>query len=177
MGVSEKLREPSATRCFSARELSELVGSLGSGGGLCPLVVRGESMRPTLREGVDTVYLRAIGPGDDVRAGDIVFFWRGEKVVLHRVVGEARPGVLMINGDGQLWCEEVPRESVFAVVELVRRGRRVMSARSGLLGAWGALWRVLLPVRGLLWRAPGPLKRLVRGAGRAVRGGDDAWAS
>ena len=177
MGASEKPCEPVATRCFSARELCGLVKTLGSGGALCPLVVRGESMRPTLREGVDTVYLRSIGPGDKVCTGDIVFFWRGEKIVLHRMVGEAGPGILRVNGDGQLWCEEVARENVFAVVERVRRGRRVMSARSGLLGAWGALWRLLLPVRGLLWRAPGPLKGLVRGAGRAVRGGDDAWVS
>lgn len=169
--------ESSATRCFSSRELSGLVASLGSGGTLCPLVVRGESMRPTLREGVDTVYLRSVGPSDEVRPGDIVFFWRDERVVLHRVVGVAGPGILKVNGDGQLWCEEVPREKVFAVVERVQRGRRVMGTRTGLLGAWGAFWRVLLPVRGLLWRAPGPLKRLVRGAGRAARGGDNSWAS
>lgn len=166
-----------ATRSFSAKELAELVAALGSGGALCPLVVRGESMRPTLREGIDIVYLRSVGPDERIKIGDIVFFWRGEKIVLHRAVGEVCPGVLKVNGDGQLWCEEVPRENVFAVVERVRRGRRVMSARSGLLGTWGALWRMLLPVRGALWRAPGPLKRLVRGMGRAVRGGDDAWAS
>ena len=166
-----------ASRSFSARELAELVAALGTGGGLCPLVVRGESMSPTLREGVDTVYLRSVGPSDDVCVGDIAFFWRGEKVVLHRIVAEDSPGVFRVNGDGQLWCEEVARESVFAVVERVGRGSRVMSARGGLLGAWGALWRVLLPVRGLLWKVPGPLRHLVRGAGRAVRGGDDAWAS
>lgn len=165
------------TRSFSARELAGLVAALGTEGGLCPLVVRGESMSPTLREGVDTVYLRSVGPSDDVRVGDIAFFWRGEKVVLHRIVAEPTPGVLRANGDGQLWCEEVARESVFAVVERVGRGGRVMDARSGLLGAWGALWCALLPVRGLLWRVPGPLRHLVRSAGRAVRGGDDAWAS
>lgn len=154
-----------------------MVAALGTGGALCPLVVRGESMRPTLREGIDTVYLRSVGPDDEVRRGDVAFFWRGDKVVLHRIVGEAAPGMLRANGDGQLWCEEVARESVFAVVERVGRGRRVMPARRGLLGAWGALWMRLLPVRGLLWRVPGPVKRLVRGAGRAVRGGDDAWAS
>ena len=166
-----------ATRSFSARELAELVGALGSGGALCPLVVRGESMSPTLREGIDTVYLRSVGPDDAIRRGDVAFFWRGEKIVLHRIVGEAAPGVLVANGDGQLWCEEVPRESVFAVVERVGRGGRVMPVRSGLLRAWGELWMRLLPVRGWLWRVPGPLKRAVRDAGRAVRGVDDAWAS
>ena len=165
-----------ATRSFSARELAELVAALGSGGGLCPLVVRGESMSPTLREGVDTVYLRSVGPSEDVRVGDIAFFWRGEKIVLHRIVAKPAPGVLRANGDGQLWCEDVARENVFAVVERVGRGGRVMAARGGLLGAWGALWRALLPVRGLLRHVPGPLRHLVRDAGRAVRGGD-AWAS
>ena len=91
--------ESSATRCFSSRELSGLVASLGSGGTLCPLVVRGESMRPTLRAGVDTVYLRSVGPSDEVRPGDIVFFWRDERVVLHRVVGVAGPGILKVNGE------------------------------------------------------------------------------
>ena len=56
-------------------------------------------MRPTLREGVDTVYLRSVGPSDEVRPGDIVFFWRDERVVLHRVVGVAGPGILKVNGE------------------------------------------------------------------------------
>lgn len=134
-------------------------------------------MSPTLREGVDTVYLRSVAASDDVRVGDIAFFWRGEKVVLHRLVAQASPGVFRANGDAQLWCEDVAREDVFAVVERVGRGGRVMDARGGLLGAWGVLWRMLLPVRGVLWRVPGPLRRFVRNAGRVVRGGDDAWAS
>ena len=165
------------TRSFSARELSQMVVALGSDGSLCPLVVCGESMSPTLREHVDTVYLRSVGPSDDVCVGDIAFFWRGDKVVLHRIVAEPAPGILRANGDAQLWCEEVARENVFAVVERVGRGGRVMDARRGLLGAWGTIWRALLPVRGLLWRVPGPLRHLVRDVGRAVRGGDDAWAS
>lgn len=134
-------------------------------------------MSPTLREGVDIVYLRSVGPFDDVRVGDIAFFWRGGKVVLHRIVAETSPGVFRVNGDGQLWCEEVARENVFAVVECVGRGGHIMSARGGLLGVWGALWRVLLPVRGLLRKVPGPLRHLVRDVGRVVRGGEDAWAS
>ena len=159
---------------YRADELAALVAALGSDGALCPLVVKGTSMVPTLREGRDTVYLRAVGPADEIRTGDIVFFWRGSQVVLHRVVGRSAPGALRVNGDGQLWCEDVARSDVFAVVEHIRRGRRVMPVRRGILRAWGFAWAHLLPVRAWLWRLPAPIKRTVRRLGGLVRGGGGA---
>ncbi len=157
---------------LNARQIARIVAALGTDGALCPLVVKGVSMVPTLREGIDTVYLRAVGPDDRVRRGDIAFFWRDGHVVLHRVVGTGgAPGTLRMNGDGQLWCEEIARSQVFAVVERVKRGRRVLPVRSGVLRVWGELWMRALPVRGLLWRFPRPVKRAVRAVGRLMRGG------
>lgn len=165
-------RATSFSHEFSAREIAELVAALGTDGALCPLVVKGVSMVPTLREYRDTVYLRSVGPNDVLRAGDVVFFWRDGRVVLHRLVRFLPDGRLRMNGDGQLWCEDVPRASVFAVAERVRRGGRVMPLDRGLLRAWGVLWMRLLPVRERLWHLPGPLKRAVRRAGSLLRGGD-----
>ena len=156
---------------FSAEELARLVGALGTGGALCPLVVKGTSMAPTLREGRDTVYLRSVAPEDPLRRGDVVFFWRGPQVVLHRLVRVLPDGRLLVNGDNQLWCEEVDRKSVFAVAERVGRGGRVMPLRSGALGAWGAIWVRLLPLRSLIWRLPRPVKDAALRAGALLRGG------
>ena len=57
----------SVDHAFSAEEIARLVASLGADGTLCPLVVKGTSMSPTLREGRDTVYLRSVGPDDELR--------------------------------------------------------------------------------------------------------------
>lgn len=163
-------------RLLDARQVAQMIRSLGRDGVLCPLVVRGESMRPTLQEGIDTVYLRCVDHGRGVRTGDIALFWRGAHIVLHRVVGKPRAGVFVANGDAQLWREEVLAQDVFAVVEKVKRGNRVMPARSGLLWLWGTCWRLLLPVRATVWRVPKPFKRVVRALGRMVRGGGSAAA-
>lgn len=156
---------------YSAREVAELVRVLGSDGALCPIVVKGTSMVPTLREGRDTVYLRAIGPHDEVRVGDIAFFWRGPQVVLHRVAAVRTSGLVRMNGDGQLWCEDIARDQIFAVVERVQRGTRSLPVRRGIIRVWGLFWLRLLPVRERLWHLPRPLKRAVRRAGGWVRGG------
>lgn len=158
---------------FSAAEIAELVVALGTGGALCPLVVKGVSMVPTLREYRDTVYLRSVGPEEPLRVGDVVFFWRDGRVVLHRLVRRLPDGRLRMNGDGQLWCEDVPRESVFAVAERVKRGSRVMPLDHGVMRVWGVLWMRLLPVRERLWHLPRPLKRAVRRVGALMRGGDE----
>ena len=171
MGARDRHIERHAYR---AGELAALVAALGADGALCPLVVKGTSMVPTLREGRDTVYLRAVDADEPLHIGDIVFFWRGSQVVLHRIVGLAAPDILRINGDGQLWCEEVPRARVFAVVERVKRGSRVLPMRTGIMRIWGALWLRCLPIRSRLWRLPAPIKRAVRRVGSLVRGGGGA---
>ena len=161
----------SVDHAFSAEEIARLVASLGADGTLCPLVVKGTSMSPTLREGRDTVYLRSVGPDDELRRGDVIFFWRGPQVVLHRLIKVLPDGRLRVNGDNQLWCEEVAREDVFAVAEQVGRGHRVMPLRSGALGAWGAVWMRLLPVREAIWHLPRPVKDAAVRLGSALRGG------
>lgn len=169
--MSDPREDLSVDHAFSAEEIARLVVALGTGGALCPLVVKGTSMSPTLREGRDTVYLRAVGPDDELRRGDVIFFWRGPQVVLHRLIKVLPDGRLRVNGDNQLWCEEVAREDVFAVAEQVGRGHRVMPLRSGALGAWGAVWMRLLPLREAIWHLPRPVKDVAVRLGSALRGG------
>ena len=155
---------------FSADELVELVQALGTGGACCPVVVRGTSMQPTLKDAIDTVYLRALEPDEAVRAGDVVFFHRDSQVVLHRVIAELPGGMFRINGDNQLWSEDVPRSAIFARAERVGRAGRSCSLTAGPLHVWGLLWLRLLPLRSLLWRLPQPLKHLVGCAGERLKG-------
>lgn len=156
---------------FSAVELVQLVEVLGRDGALCPVVVRGTSMTPTLHDGRDTVYLRALDSDEKLRVGDIVFFHRGGQVILHRVIGISNSDTLTINGDGQLWTEEVERGDVFGIVERIGRAGRTMPARTGVMRMWGLFWLHLLPVRHILWRFPAPLRHAVRGIGSFVKNG------
>ena len=102
------------------------------------LRVRGESMRPFLRDGRDTVTLRRIAP-QDVRRGQIVLFRDGTRWVLHRV-REVRGERLTLAGDGNYRAvERGPRSAVLGAAVAVRRAGKVLrcgSVRWRLLGAY-----------------------------------------
>lgn len=147
---------------LSAADIVGLVRALGTDGATCPLRVTGTSMSPTLRDGRDRVLLRALGPSERVRRGDVALFRRSDgRPVLHRVVGARRNGDLVFNGDAQTWTEEVPRERVVAVAVCVDRAGRLVSARCAAFRLYGILWMALRPLRPALRR----LRDALRGSG------------
>ena len=85
----------------------------------------GVSMLPTLKEGRDTVVLRA--PSSHLRKYDIALFRRQNgQYVLHRVV-KSRGGVYTFMGDAQHFREEgIDHSRIVALcVACVRNGRRI----------------------------------------------------
>lgn len=89
-----------------------------------PLLVTGVSMEPTLLNRRSVVYLEknsAYVP----RRGDIVLFLRPDGCwVLHRIVGQNKDGMLIINGDGQTWKETIhPAQVMARVIRIKRRNR------------------------------------------------------
>ncbi len=114
-----------------------------AGGGSVTMRVRGDSMRPLLRDGADCVTIRRHTP-DDIRKGAVMLFRHNGTHVMHRIrsVGEEW---ITFAGDGNCREEEhVRREEITAVMTAVARpgGRTVLC--SGLRwraasGAWLAL--------------------------------------
>lgn len=107
-------------------------------GGRIQLHVKGHSMRPFLRNGIDTVHLAAVS-GDDLRPGMVVLFRYRGRHIMHRL-RRIKGSTLEIKGDGNYRISEcVPRSEVSAYVESMERNGRSIgyrSARWRLLTAW-----------------------------------------
>ena len=100
------------------------------------ITVRGNSMRPLLRDGRDKVVMRK-AKDEDIRKGAVMLFrYRGSHV-MHRV-RKIEGDVVIFEGDGNYQQQEVvTRKDIVAVVEAVVRpsGRRIECS--------GRRWRVL----------------------------------
>lgn len=119
------------------------------------LPLRGNSMRPFLKDGRDQALLtQATSP----HVGDAVLaFVDGQHYVLHRIVGIVEDRVTL-RGDGNLATEHCRLTDVKAVaLGFFRKGRTKMDSTSGLkwrVYSW--LWCRLLPVRRYLLFALSP---------------------
>lgn len=133
---------------LSAGELTDVLDREFALGHAVSLTVTGSSMGPLLRHLRDRVIL--VSPSVRLpRRGEIVLFRRPDgSFVLHRILKEKEGGVLVMNGDAQVWTEEIRREQVCGVVSaLVRKGRYI-SCDGGRYRCLSALWRFCMPVRG-----------------------------
>ena len=83
---------------------------------------RGLSMWPFLRDG-DRLRIVAAAPGR-LRLGDVIAFWRGGGLVVHRFAGWAGPGRLREKGDHMRAWQEVPVAELLGRVDRVTRGGR-----------------------------------------------------
>ncbi len=98
------------------------------------LKVRGESMRPLLREGDEVGVEWDPEPGKGVREGDLVVFRDpGGEWIVHRVVA-APGGRVLTKGDASYRFEQVPDGEVWGRVVKLR------SPRSGREGGLGRHW-------------------------------------
>ena len=90
------------------------------------ILVRGNSMRPLLRDGRDKVILRKAND-EDIKIGAVLLFrYRGSHV-MHRVT-RIEGDVITFEGDGNYKLQEVAsRKDIIAVMETVVRpsGRRI----------------------------------------------------
>lgn len=104
--------------------------------------MKGNSMRPLLRSGVDEVVISPRGK-EALRSMDIVLFRYAGRHILHRIV-KIEAGSYWIQGDG-VWLshEECEVEAIVGVVRKVIRGGREMDTDAFLWRAASRLWRML----------------------------------
>ena len=103
-------------------ELWPLIEGVIATGGRFRLWPRGRSMRPLLREGVDSVLL---APPCDLALRDVVLLREeGGRFLLHRIVAQDAESVTL-SGDALLTTEgPFPRAAILARVECIYRGER-----------------------------------------------------
>ncbi|MDE6267473.1 MAG: S24/S26 family peptidase [Muribaculaceae bacterium] len=110
------------------------------------LRARGESMRPFIRGGEDTLVVSA--PTGELRKDDIVLARdAGGEYVAHRIV-EINGCRVTLMGDGNLYGrEECRREDVLGVVSSIIREDRESSMTTWRIRMLARGWRMMLPIR------------------------------
>lgn len=137
-----------------------------SGSSVC-ITVRGNSMYPFLRDGIDEVELSRVEYAN-IKKLDIALVKRptGE-YVLHRVIRKEENCFYMA-GDAQQYIEGpfYPGQ-LQAIVKSVRRIKKKVSCDSALWLFLSWIWMVFLPVRRYILkipRIPGKIRRMVKRA-------------
>ena len=126
----------------------------------------GVSMWPMLRNRHDVMMV--VPAARELRRYDVALYRRGEKYVLHRVVGHYENGSekgYVICGDNCVTLEYIPRENVLGVLSgFYRNGRHIDCETSRGYHAYSKLWVALFPVRKVCKSA----SAMVRRAGKRV---------
>ena len=124
-------------------------------------VTEGVSMRPLFKTHRDVVILQK--PEGRLSKYDVALYKRGEKYVLHRVIGfDNKNGVYLIRGDNTFRIERIPKDSVIArLVSFNRKGKHTDVTDKGYL-FYARVWNFIYPLRfvlHMLRRALGKIKR------------------
>ena len=113
--------------------------------GEAPLRVTGSSMHPTLRDRLDTVYLKSAK--GDLRKGDVILYRRENgRYILHRILACSAEGFLCA-GDNQCQKEAVAPGQVLAVVTAFQRGKKRVDVRHRGYRLYVWLGIALFPLR------------------------------
>lgn len=132
---------------LTSTQLADTIKDVIKDGGSFPLEVTGTSMQPFLLDGRDTVWLRRCEPSD-FKKGEILLYKRVDNaLVLHRVRDVLLGGELLMNGDGQTWCEKIKTQQVIAVVSEIEKNGKKKSCNTPLNNIKNSLWRGAMPVR------------------------------
>lgn len=156
-------------RQMDARTYLPVLMDLLDQGRQVTLTVTGGSMAPFLVHGRDAICF--CRPKGRLRRGDMAFFRRADgSYIMHRVCRVSPEGYFLV-GDAQQAVEgPVAPEQVFAVVTKVRRKGRWIGPEDGWWRFFAGPWLWLLPVRPLLRRGYGALRRVwPRGGSRCEK--------
>ena len=128
--------------------------------GVLPLTVTGWSMRPLLRQEIDTVWLCPFCC-DTCKKGSILLYKRTNgHLVLHRV-RHCLPDGYCMNGDAQVACETISTGQVVAQAYRIDRGQKRFSCTALPLRLWDALWYPTRPIRPALLQMGHRLKLML----------------
>ena len=110
---------------------------------------RGVSMEPMLRQNRDLVTIRV--PASRLRKFDVALYKRGEKYVLHRVIGVASDHYL-IRGDNTYTVETVPDSAIIGVLTAFKRKGKAHDVTERGYRLYARLWNAVYPLRALCMR-------------------------
>lgn len=149
-------------RTVPMKELAEVVKLQLNSGGRSTLAVTGNSMRPMLASGRDSVIL--ILPGNE-KKGDVVLYQRENgQYVLHRIIDVTEDGYI-ISGDNQAMREPVKKQQLVAVMEGFIRKGKTYSKDAKIYRLYQTMWVELFFLRWLYITAG----RLRAGLRRRIR--------
>lgn len=138
---------------ISTVELAEAMSGLLNEGYDVQVLVSGSSMLPFLASCRDSVTVSPVS--GELRRGDIVFYRRiTGTVVMHRIIGIDRKGLLTVCGDAQLEKEyPIMPSQVFGTVTKAQRKGKSITHRNALWWFFRCPWRWLRPVRHKIMKA------------------------
>lgn len=138
-------------------EYVSMLRELVEGGHEVSIPVKGSSMSPFLRDGLDTVYFKA--PDRALKIGDIVFFQRRNgQYILHRIC-KIEGDCFYVIGDAQNEPEgPIAREQIFGVVTKVARNGKFITAGNLRWELFAKLWPRIVPLRPKIRRIYGAIK-------------------
>ena len=153
--------DSSPERMILGEELMGLVRErLAAGQKIHYLPFRGVSMLPMLRQGKDTVELAPLPP--KLKKYDLpVYQYPSGKYVMHRVVAVREDHYLCL-GDNTYSYETIYPEQMIAVVSAFKRGEKRISVEALPYRIYCRIWCASYPVRKLLKRAKGWLRRRLK---------------
>lgn len=111
---------------FPMEELAPLIAEVIGEGGEFRLYPKGTSMRPLIRQGLDSVALAALSRAP--KRGDILLYRRENgQYVLHRLMRCEKDGTLCFSGDNHLeWEHGITEDQLLAMaIAVFRRNKRV----------------------------------------------------
>ena len=124
------------------------------------LAFRGVSMRPMLRQGIDSVELSPLP--QRLQKYDLpVYRYPSGKYVMHRII-EVRDDCYVCMGDNTYRYEYVDPKWMIGVVSAFKRGDREISVTTPLYRLYSRVWVALYPIRKPLYRAYHKVKGWVR---------------
>ena len=109
---------------------------------------RGTSMEPMLRQNRDLVIIEV--PSVRLQKYDVALYRRGDKYVLHRVIG-VKDDHYRIRGDNTYSIEQIPFEDVIGVLVRFNRKGKLHSVTDRSYRFYVRFWNAIYPLRAA-WR-------------------------
>lgn len=135
------------TAQLSRDQMEKLLEETVGKGHTLTMVVTGYSMSPFLRHLRDRVILFPLGEKTPGKL-DIVLFRREDgKYVLHRIIRILPEDNYLMNGDAQVWEEQIKGSQIAAVSGYIVRGSRKISCVSPWYRICCHMWLCLKPMR------------------------------
>lgn len=123
---------------------------------------KGTSMEPMLRQNRDLVIIEV--PDSRLKKYDVALYRRGERYVLHRVIG-VKSDHYRIRGDNTFSVEHVPFDAVIGILKSFNRKGRTHDVTERGYRTYVRFWNAVYPLRFLWFHLIRGLKRLAKAFG------------